>query len=161
MFSSKTMFRQCAVVFLGMAILAAAAFILPRPLLAATASSGGPVTIKLPNFLGCSNAQCLLEQILHALWVLASLLTTIMILIGAFQMITAAGNPEKIETAKRTILYAVIGFAVVVLAWSADTIIKGVLQDITGSSPASNNGNLPTNTVKPPCDPTDPVCAGD
>lgn len=140
-----------AVVMLGM---------LFAPLAAVHAApAAGTVSIKLPNFLGCENAQCLLEQILHALWILASLLTTIMILVGAFQMLTAAGNPEKIETAKKTILYAVIGFAVVILAWSADTIIKGVLESVTGTGPGASNPVGTTNNL--PCDPNLPGCAGD
>lgn len=58
-------------------------------------------------------------------------LATIMVLIGAFQFITGGGDPEKISKARKTILYAAIGFAVALIASGVSSIIKSIL---TGSS---------------------------
>lgn len=43
-------------------------------------------------------------------------ITGIMILVAAFFFITAAGEPEKINAAKKLIIYAVIGLFIVFLA---------------------------------------------
>lgn len=58
-------------------------------------------------------------------------LATIMVLVGAFQFMTGGGNPEKISKARKTILYAAIGFAVALIASGVSSIIKSIL---TGSS---------------------------
>lgn len=54
-------------------------------------------------------------------------LVAVLIVIGAFQMILAGGNPEKIQTGKKTILYAVIGFVVVLIAAGVATLIKNIV----------------------------------
>lgn len=102
--------------------------------------AGNSQPIDLPNPLGdCNNAECLLVKVLDALWVLASLLTTFMILVGGFQMLTAAGNPEKIQTARKTITYAVIGFGIVILSYSASAVIKSVFETASSGSGTSTS----------------------
>jgi hypothetical protein len=54
-------------------------------------------------------------------------LMVIMVLVGAIQFMTSAGNPEKVTQAKNTLIYAAIGVAVALLATSATSIIKSIL----------------------------------
>jgi hypothetical protein len=54
-------------------------------------------------------------------------LATIMVLVGAFQFMTGGGDPEKISRARKTILYAAIGFAIALIASGVSSIIKSVL----------------------------------
>lgn len=54
-------------------------------------------------------------------------LATIMVLVGAFQFMTGGGDPEKISKARKTILYAAIGFAIALIASGVSSIIKSVL----------------------------------
>jgi hypothetical protein len=61
---------------------------------------------------------------------IATPLATIMVLVGAFQMMTSAGDPEKFSQAKKTLTYAAIGFAIALVAGGVTSIIKNV---ITGS----------------------------
>lgn len=58
-------------------------------------------------------------------------LSVIMVLVGAFQMMTSAGEPEKISQGKKTILYAAIGLAIAIVAGGITTLLKSI---ITGSS---------------------------
>lgn len=96
----------------------------PGPLfLANTAFAQQPVV--LTNPLGsCSDLSCPAQAVINFLFTIAIPICGIMILIGGFQMMTAAGNPEKFSSGKKTILYAVIGFIVILLAGSVATIIK-------------------------------------
>jgi Type IV secretion system pilin len=57
-------------------------------------------------------------------------LTVIMVMIGAFQIMTAGGDPEKFSSGRKTILYAAVGFAIAVIAGGVTTLIKSI---ITGS----------------------------
>lgn len=54
-------------------------------------------------------------------------LTAIMVLVGAFQMTTSAGDPEKFSQGRKTLLYAAIGFAIAIVATGVTSIIKSVL----------------------------------
>ena len=53
-----------------------------------------------------------------------------MFVVGGFQMITAAGIPDRIQKAKDTILWAVIGLIVVATAWQ---MVKFLLEAIKGT----------------------------
>jgi len=63
-------------------------------------------------------------------WDIALPLCTIMVLVGAFQLITSSGDPEKVSQGRKTILYAAVGFAIALVAGSITNIIKSF---VTGS----------------------------
>lgn len=54
-------------------------------------------------------------------------LTVIMVLVGAFQMMTSAGDPEKFSQGRKTLTYAAIGFAVALLATGITSLINNIL----------------------------------
>lgn len=56
----------------------------------------------------------------------------LMILYGAFLILTAAGSPERFKTAKNTILYAIIGLVVVLLSKGLVVVITELLE-VNGS----------------------------
>lgn len=86
--------------------------------------------LTLPNPLSANSFTVVVTQISTFLLEIAVPLTAIMALVGGFQMITAAGNPEKFASGRKTLTYAVIGFAVVLIAGGVAAIIKNFL---TGS----------------------------
>jgi len=65
-------------------------------------------------------------------WDIALPLCTIMVLVGAFQMMTSAGDPEKFSKGRKTILYAAIGFAIALIAGGVANLIKNVVSGGTG-----------------------------
>jgi hypothetical protein len=58
---------------------------------------------------------------------IATPLCGIMVLVGAFQMMTSAGDPEKFSQGKKTLTYAAIGFAITLIAGGVTSIIKSVI----------------------------------
>jgi len=66
-------------------------------------------------------------------WVLGilALVAVVMIIIGGFQWMTAAGNEEKIEKAKKVISAAVIGLIIVLLAWAIVIFVAGTTANVT------------------------------
>ncbi len=99
-------------------------------------SGSGSKTIEIPNLLKCSapgksDLECIVDKIFTFLWVLAFPIATIMILIGAYQIMTSQGNEEKVTAGKNTIQYAIIGFVVLVLARSVVYIITGLLNSLS------------------------------
>ncbi len=53
------------------------------------------------------------------------LIAVVMIIYGGFLYVTAAGNQEKIESAKKIIMYAVIGIVVILLSFAIVNTVLG------------------------------------
>src|SRR3989338_10197628 len=66
-------------------------------------------------------------------WVLGilALVAVIMIIIAGFQWMTAAGNEEKVEKAKKVISAAVIGLIIVLLAWAIVIFVANTTANVT------------------------------
>ena len=54
-------------------------------------------------------------------------LAIIFILVSAFQFLTAAGNPEKITSARQVLIYALVAVAIAVVAWGLPKLVKALL----------------------------------
>lgn len=68
-------------------------------------------------------------------WVLGmlALLAVVFIIYAGFVWMTAAGNEEKIERAKKIISSAVIGLVIVILAWAIVIFVAGTTSNVTRS----------------------------
>lgn len=64
-------------------------------------------------------------------WDIASPLAVIMVLVGAFQLVTSSGNPEKVSKGKKTIMWAAIGFLLAMLAGGIVKIIQDFITQAT------------------------------
>jgi len=62
-------------------------------------------------------------------WVykMALIVAPLMITVGAFYLITAAGDPERVNTGKKIITWTMIGIAIVLLATSVKLVIESLL----------------------------------
>lgn len=88
---------------------------------------GGPVSVTIPNPIGCDNFGCIEDNIITSLLTLSIPIVVIMILIGGFQIMTAGGDMEKLKTGKKTILYTIIGYAVILVAKGVSLILRSLL----------------------------------
>jgi hypothetical protein len=79
--------------------------------------TGGPPTnaITLPNPLRTKTITGLLNDIAIFLLNISVIIAGIMVIYGAFQILTAGAVPENIEKGKKTILYAVVGLGIMLL----------------------------------------------
>jgi len=74
---------------------------------------------------------CLLDTIYTVTdWIFAGVvaLVVIFVLIGAFNLLTAAGSPEKVKSGRDFIIYASIGMLVALLAKAIPAIVKAILR---------------------------------
>ena len=72
------------------------------------------VTIEDP--LGGGTVWGLLDKIIDFLFTIGIPLAVVMILWAALQFLTAAGNPQRIQSAKNTLIWTLVGFAILILA---------------------------------------------
>ncbi|MBU0613290.1 pilin [Patescibacteria group bacterium] len=82
--------------------------------------------------LGSADLQETVIAIIQWILGLLGLIAVIMILIGGFKWMTAGGNEEKIESAKKLLTSAIIGLVIVLLAWAIVIFALGVLQNTSG-----------------------------
>jgi hypothetical protein len=86
--------------------------------------------LKLDNPLGSQGVTTipgLVDKIIDFLIQLSAPVVTIMILVGAFKMLTAGGNTDKFKEGKKTITYAVIGLAIILISKGITSIVKDFL----------------------------------
>lgn len=73
---------------------------------------------------------CLMDSVYTVTdWIFVGItfVAVIMILMGAYNMVTAAGDPEKVNTGRNYILWAAIGFIVALVARAVPAIARNIL----------------------------------
>lgn len=101
----------------------------------------------IPNPLKCGSIPDCISRIIQGLIVIAVPVTVVMVIVGAYQFMTSSGQPEKISTAKKTIIYAAVGFAVILLAQGLVLILTDLVGGQTGTNNNSNNTNCLEETL--------------
>ena len=92
-----------------------------------------PDSIKLINPLGTdSTIGDIITNVFDGLRLIAIPIVGVMILVGGFQIMFAGGDPEKFKTGKKTILYTVIGYAIILVASGISFIIQEILSGPVG-----------------------------
>ncbi len=61
------------------------------------------------------------------IFVLLIAIVAVMVIAGAFTLVTAAGAPEKVTSGRNYIIYAMIGMVVALLAKAIPAIVKGLM----------------------------------
>ena len=83
------------------------------------------------NQLVCLSAACDLREffllIIRDILQLIPIAAVLFIIIGGFQMVSSAGNEERLLRAKKTITWAVLGLVFALLSFSIIAIVKNFL----------------------------------
>ena len=83
--------------------------------------------IRLQNPLNATSFEELVNNLINFIFYLALAITPLMIIIAGVQYVTAGGDPNKIQTAQKIILYTVIGLVIILLAKALIYVLQGVL----------------------------------
>lgn len=101
---------------------------------------------------GCKSDAPSLENvvinIINAVVGALALVAVIFVIVGGVNYMTSAGDSGKLQKAKNTILYAVIGLVICVLAFA---IVNFVIVRILGNGPAAEDdedGRLPSTSLE-------------
>lgn len=90
----------------------------------AFAAGTGVGTVPVPSDLSISTV---ITNVIDWVLALAGGVAVLFLILGGLQYITSSGNKDKAETAKQTILYAVIGLIVIALSY---VIVAFVSQNV-------------------------------
>lgn len=83
--------------------------------------------------LGNSNPEQLAINVVNWILGILALIAVIMILIGGFRWMTAGGNEEKVESAKKLLIAALIGLVIILAAWGLAVYAINNLLNFTGA----------------------------
>ena len=83
-----------------------------------------PDTYKKYLQIGCTNIPDCLEKLFRGIVQLAIPTGTVFIIIAGFLFVTAGGDPGKLQTAKSTLVWTLIGLAVAIGAWTLAVAFK-------------------------------------
>jgi hypothetical protein len=67
------------------------------------------------------------KKVANILIFLVGAVSVIMLIIGGFRYVVSGGDSQKVESAKNTILYAIVGIVVSILAFAAVNFVVGQL----------------------------------
>ncbi len=90
------------------------------------------LAIDIPTIPGISSEEdvpALIVKVIQYVLIFVGLLALLFILIAGLMYITSTGNEDRVKAAKNTAMYAVVGFAVaivayVILAWVNSSLLK-------------------------------------
>ncbi|MBI2036927.1 MAG: hypothetical protein HYT14_01030 [Candidatus Liptonbacteria bacterium] len=81
----------------------------------------------IPNPLAADSITGVLDSIMTYFIMIGAPIVAIMVIYGGFQILTAGGEPEKFTTGRKTILYAVIGYGIIIISKGVTLILKQLL----------------------------------
>jgi hypothetical protein len=74
-----------------------------------------------------ADLQSLLTGIRNVLAAAGIIIAAIFLILGGYNFITSGGSAEKVETARKQIMYALIGIAIILIAVSLVGIVKAIV----------------------------------
>lgn len=75
---------------------------------------------------GAAQTQTFIQNIVKAMVGIAGAVAVIFMVIGGFHYITSSGHPERLDKAKRTLLYSGVGLVIVLAAYSIVDFVAGI-----------------------------------
>ncbi|HEY4477026.1 MAG TPA: hypothetical protein VJB56_00165 [Candidatus Paceibacterota bacterium] len=83
-----------------------------------------------PNPINCDNFTDCVTPLVNKAGQVAIIIAVVMIVIGGFMMVTAFGDPGKLQRARATLLWAVIGLIVIIAAYALALAFKEIISGI-------------------------------
>jgi hypothetical protein len=101
-------------------------------LTACTSGTSNGITISLRNPLKCPDGenctiQTLIDRLINFIFTLGIVLTPLFYILSGFYFVTAAGEPQKVTTAKNIALYTTIGLGIILFAKGLISVLKSVI----------------------------------
>lgn len=75
----------------------------------------------ISSSLGSNDPIEIVTSVINIVLSVLAIIAVIFILVGGFQWLTAAGNEEKVKSAQKTIVAAVIGLLIIMASWGIAT----------------------------------------
>ncbi len=97
------------------------------------------------QLVGTSNVDDLVTKLVNILLSFAGAIAVIFLVIGGFRYVVSQGNEEAMERAKKTLLSAIIGIVVIIMAFAVVNIVNNLLT----KEPGATSGRTPNPNPNP------------
>ena len=85
------------------------------------------LAVTIDNPLAVDSFDALLDAIVNFVFWIGITLAPVMLIVAGFIFVTSAGNPERVNSAKKWALYTIIGLAVIILAKGLVAVLKSII----------------------------------
>lgn len=92
-----------------------------------------PLNTELSGTLGNSDLRTTIARLINVALSLLGVIAVVIILAGGFKWMTAGGNDDKVQEARKMIFSGVIGLAIILSSWAIALFVLNRLRDATGS----------------------------
>ena len=86
-----------------------------------------PTTVELDNPLGTSSIMQIINNIIDYIIYISVPILTILVLVGGFQILTAKDSAANVTKGRKTIQYAAIGFAIIIISKGVALVVLKIL----------------------------------
>ena len=83
--------------------------------------------------LGNKDPREMVAQIINVVLTLLGIVAVLIVLLGGFKWMTAAGNEDKVSEAKKLLGAGVIGLVIILAAWGITSFVLTELMNATGN----------------------------
>ncbi len=83
--------------------------------------------VQIDNPLKHDTFEELVEAVIDFVFWVAVAVVPLMVLVGAFHLLTAGGDPKRVKTGQNFIMYAAIGLAVILFSKGLIAVLKYIL----------------------------------
>lgn len=113
-----------------LATVSTALFLLPfiSPGLAFALPTDADCQSQVIGNIGC--VPYFLKNIINAGFILAGIITVVLIILSGIRLLLSGGDPERVEHAKKSLTYAIIGFVIILLSF----VIINLIARVTGAN---------------------------
>lgn len=100
---------------------------------ALTGGTGAGITPEGPPDYGSQDVLDILDRVINYAFGILLVFVVLMIIISGWMFVTAGGNPERITSARKFLMFALIGLAIAVLAKGLVALVQMVIGPATGA----------------------------
>ena len=83
--------------------------------------------VNFPNPLGAGTFAELIDNIIDFIFTIAVIVAPILLVVAGVIFMTAAGDPTKVSTAKRMMMWTIVGFGVILISKGLVAVLQGIL----------------------------------
>ena len=124
----KKIFKSLVAIFVSIMCFAP---LLATPALATSADADFGQSYAESTNLGNSDPRDIMASLLNLAMTFLAIIAVIVILIGGFKWMTAAGSEDKVSEAKKIVVGGVIGLVIILAAWAiASFVLTTVAEQI-------------------------------
>jgi ketopantoate hydroxymethyltransferase len=84
--------------------------------------------------LGAEDPRVIIASIINVVLGFLGIVAVVIIILGGFKWMTAAGNEDKIDEAKKLITAGIIGLVIIMAAWGIATFVMEAVYSATGAT---------------------------